>query len=454
MPSRVLLVNVNQCATPYPVYPLGLSHVASALERAGHTVLMLDMNRDRDTLEKRITGFDPAVAGLSLRNIDDVDIEKKRFFVPDLVSAVKRVRGATRAKIVIGGSAFSLFPERLLEMSEADYGVKGEGERALCELVAALESGSEVAGIPGLVHRVGGRAVLEQPVACVSSDIPRAAHPAELVQYYRDQSAMLNVQTQRGCAFRCCYCTYPLIEGARFRYRNPSDVVEEVLSIKQRGLGYFFVVDSVFNTSREHMKAVCEALIASKAGMKWCAFLRPAGLDRDMMSLMARAGLTHIEFGSDSFCDSVLEAYGKAFTFEDILASSELAREHNVHYAHFLIAGGPGETEKTLREGFENSRRLKKTVVFPFVGMRLYPGTPLYQTALEQGTVDPGMSLLEPYFYVAPGLGASRARELLAEFSVQAKNWVVGELPPEMARVAEALRRKGIEGPLWEYLAR
>ena len=43
------------------------------------------------------------------------------------------------------------------------------------------------------------------------------------------------------------------------------------------------------------------------------------------MKLMVLAGLSHIEFGSDSFCDEVLEAYQKDFTFDDILYSSELA---------------------------------------------------------------------------------------------------------------------------------
>ena len=66
------------------------------------------------------------------------------------------------------------------------------------------------------------------------------------------------------------------------------------------------------------------------------------------MKLMARAGLSHIEFGSDSFCDEVLAAYQKDFTFEDILHSSELARQENVDFCHFLICGRAGETRETL----------------------------------------------------------------------------------------------------------
>ena len=80
--------------------------------------------------------------------------------------------------------------------------------------------------------------------------------------------------------------------------------------------------------------------------ISWGCFLRPQGLTPELMKLMARAGLAHIEFGSDSFCDEVLAAYQKDFTFDDILHSSELASREKVDFCHFLICGGPGETQR------------------------------------------------------------------------------------------------------------
>jgi radical SAM superfamily enzyme YgiQ (UPF0313 family) len=356
--------------------------------------------------------------------------------------------------VVIGGSAFSLFPKELLRMSCADYGVRGEGEKAMVALVDAIEQDQPVESIPGLVFERDGVSVANAATPCVSADIPLASRPPELVSYYRQQSSMLSVQTQRGCAFNCCYCTYPVIEGNRFRLRDPRVVAEEIAQIKALGVHYFFVVDSVFNTKRDHVASVCEEIIRRDLGMEWCCFLRPAGLDSELMDLMARAGLKHVEFGSDSFCDTTLETYGKHFTFEDIYQASEFARERRIRYAHFLIAGGPGETEATLEEGFRNSQRLRKTVIFPFVGMRLYPETPLYRIAMREGMVAPEESLLEPFFYVAPTLGEARTQEILASFARRAGNWFVGELPPDLARIARQLRSKGVEGPLWEFLVR
>jgi radical SAM superfamily enzyme YgiQ (UPF0313 family) len=210
----------------------------------------------------------------------------------------------------------------------------------------------------------------------------------------------------------------------------------------------------VFNSSPEHVKGFCEELLQRNLNLSWGCFLRPQGLTREIMSIMAQAGLKHIEFGSDSYCDSVLEAYGKNFTFEDIYNASEHARAAKVRYAHFLIAGGPGETEETLREGFENSKRLKKTVHFPFVGMRVYPGTRLYERAIREHAITKDTDLLPPFFYIAPGLTEEKIFSLLAQFSKESHNWFVGELPREKVKVIEQLRTMGVKGPMWEFLVR
>ena len=101
---------------------------------------------------------------------------------------------------------------------------------------------------------------------------------------------------------------------------------------------------------------------------------------------------------------------------------------------------------ETMLEGFYNSRRLLKTVHFPFVGMRIYPGTPLYRLALREGVIDADASLLRPVFYISPALTKEKIFSALSEFSRLSQNWIVGELPPEKFRVIEGLRHKGYPG--------
>jgi radical SAM superfamily enzyme YgiQ (UPF0313 family) len=264
---------------------------------------------------------------------------------------------------------------------------------------------------------------------------------------------MLNVQTQRGCAQTCCYCTYPLIEGRRCRARPAEAVAEEMLELQATGARYAFIVDSVFNSSPEHVEEVCEAILRRRLKLPWGCFLRPQGLTPDLVRLMARAGLTHIEFGSDSFCDRVLVEYGKNLTFDDIEQSTAAALAAQVEHCHYVIVGGPGETEETLRETFDRSQELGKPIIMAMTGMRVYPGTRLHERAVREGQLAADADLLAPSYYLAPSLTLDRIVGMLQLFAKQSPNWVVGDPGPGYERVVARLRKRGVAGPLWSYLA-
>jgi radical SAM superfamily enzyme YgiQ (UPF0313 family) len=171
------------------------------------------------------------------------------------------------------------------------------------------------------------------------------------------------------------------------------------------------------------------------------------------MRLMAQAGLSHIEFGSDSFCDEVLAAYRKDLTFDDILHSNELARQQNIDCCHFLICGGPGETLETLQTGFQNSRRLAGAIIMAVVGMRIYPGTELFERAVMEGAICREADLLAPAYYLSPGLTVESVFEQLRQFAGLSPNWIIGDPSPDYTRLVQTLRKRGVIGPLWSYFA-
>ena len=398
--------------------------------------------------------FQPDVVGVSLRNIDDVLIKKRHTFYDGLSGLCAEVKQHSSCPIIVGGSGFSIFPEDLLRLSGADFGIHGEGEHSVVSLISALEQKTDPAAIPGLVFRKEDRIIIN-PLGD-SMHMDRLAFPertVSLVEFYLKKSAMLNIQTQRGCAFHCCYCTYPSIEGKHYHRRAPEAVAEEFELIQRAGAKYAFIVDAVFNSSAEHVAGVCEALLQKKVNLKWGCFLHPADLTPDLMRMMARAGLAHIEFGSDSFCDQVLKAYGKRFTFEDIYESSEMARREKIDYCHFLISGGPCETRKTLQEGFENSQQLQNAAILAVVGMRIYPGTALHERACREGMMWSAAELLLPRYYLSPDLTEEEVFGHIREFSRVSPNWIVGDPSPIYQQMMERLRAKGIVRPLWSYFA-
>jgi radical SAM superfamily enzyme YgiQ (UPF0313 family) len=453
-PFTILLVSANRCTTPEPVFPLGLAHLDAALGKAGHHVRWWDLLTEGNPLQQLPADFKPDLVGISLRNIDDVIIRKQETFVQDVRELVTGFHQKLGCPVVLGGSGFSILPCEALDLTGADYGIVGEGEAPLLSLVEGLAKGEACSEIPGLVFRQAGRISVNAARSFSREEaVVPAFIPTQLAARYLESGGILNVQTQRGCAHRCCYCTYPIIEGTRHRRRPAEAVVSEFEQLERLGASYAFVVDSVFNSSEMHVTEVCEALIHRGLKIRWGCFLRPQGLTAEMMRLMARAGLAHIEFGSDSFCDEVLTAYEKDLTFEDIYRSTELARGEDFDFCHFVIAGGPGETIETLEHGFRNSLRLGGAIIMAVPGMRIYPHTRLFKRAVAEGQISSGANLLNPAYYLAPGLTLELVLESLKRFAVLSPNWVVGDFDPEYENLVKRLRQRGVNGPLWSYFA-
>jgi radical SAM superfamily enzyme YgiQ (UPF0313 family) len=436
------------------VFPLGLAHLSAALREAGHEVSWLDLLTEGDRFEELLQANAPELVGISVRNIDDVLIRKQQSFVDNLGELVQTIHEELGSPVVLGGSGFSILPRELLKTSGADFGVVGEGETALPALIAALDTGESYTGIPGLVFRQCAGIALNEPARPSATDqTPEADLPPQIIAQYLRRGGVLNLQTQRGCAHRCCYCTYPVIEGTRHRSRSSEAVVSEFERLERLGADYAFVVDSVFNSSESHVSQICEALVRRGLKIRWGCFLRPQGLTHPMVRLMAKAGLAHVEFGSDSFCDEVLCAYQKDFTFEDIRLSTELVRNEDIDFCHFVIAGGPGETPQTLQLGFKNSQVLGSPIIMAVPGMRIYPGTRLFDLAVGEGRLPPASNLLKPAYYLAAGLNLELVLETLKGFAAQWPNWVVGDFDPDYEGLVARLRQRGVTGPLWSYFA-
>jgi radical SAM superfamily enzyme YgiQ (UPF0313 family) len=148
-------------------------------------------------------------------------------------SIVRSRKRCAPSRAVLGGPGFAILPEPYVRALDGDWGVAGEGEQAFVELLTALDHGWNPAGIPGVIS--GRRTTVDAPVSITPRrrrpDWAAGLRPArDLFDYprYIRRGGMGNVQTKRGCVFKCNYCTHPLLEGNRFRARDAGDVVDEL----------------------------------------------------------------------------------------------------------------------------------------------------------------------------------------------------------------------------------
>ncbi len=447
---NILLISPNTLAIPYPVYPLGLDYVAASVADR-HQVRIADMNLvDRKELARILRTFRPAVIGLSCRNIDNTDASDPLYFVNGYRELIAWLRRRSRAVIVCGGSGFTIMPETLFPLLGADYGIVGEGER-FALLVDALEQGRDGAGLPGVL--TSGRRI-DVPPPWPGRQSRLFGEPFTHYRHYLEQGGMLNLQTKRGCSFRCIYCPYPFIEGRRHRLQDPDEVARMALRLQEAGARYLFITDSAFNSDVDHSLAVARAFIRHRLAIPWGGFFAPIRLPADYFSIMRRAGLRHVEFGTESLSDAMLQVYRKPFRSSDVRTAHKQARDAGLHVAHYLLLGGPGESEATVTETLDRAEGLEKTVFFFFIGIRIYPCTTLYDMALAEGRISPDTDLVQPVFYESDRIDAASIANMVRRRARGRPNWILGSGGRDTAATVHRMHERGHVGPLWEYAVR
>ena len=440
---RILLISANVASTPYSVYPLGMSMVAESLCRAGHEVRQFDPIHSEISLDAAagaVREFAPDVVGISIRNIDNVNLLNEKRYVEVVGDLVRRLRTETKSPVVLGGSGFSILPDVILREVGADYGIVGEGEASMVEFVE-----NAAAGVFPAERCIKAAAMLR------GEEIPSPRYDGPLMEFYLRSGNIAALQTKRGCTHSCVYCSYPLLEGSKIRCRDPETVVDDIENLVERhNAGHLFFTDSVFNDEQGRYLELVRAMKRRGVSIPWTAFFRPQGLDGRALDLMRETGLRSAEIGADASTDTTLRRLGKSFLFKDVVECNDLLARHEIGTSHFYMFGTPGETQETVLEGIDNIVNMKKTVSFIYMGVRILPGTPLANLARREGVLSDGDELLEPVFYIAPGLDRDWLERTLTDGFAGLRNCV---FPPDsLDSSLQFLYRMGHVGFLWDMV--
>jgi len=387
--AKVLLINSNRFKHPWPVIPFGLCYIATSLESNGnHRVSFLDLcfstDCERD-IRNSVRNFAPDVIGISIRNIDDTGGYDVHFLLEDVKNdVIDFCKKEFTGPIVIGGPSVGISGREMLEYFDLEYAVRGDGEAVMSEFVKRLESGPSPEGLKGLIIRREKTIIQDNEPFRVddlnSLPFPKPHRYLDLEKYSRFGSPLL-VQTKRGCAFRCSYCTYNKIEGKQYRLRSPKLIADEIeMLVKETGISHVEFADSIFNIPLSHAKEVLREVIRKKLDLRLHTMgLSPGAVDEELLDLMKLAGFNEVDIGAESTCDSILESLAKDFKREDIINTANLLKKKKIPVTWFIMLGAPVETCETVLETLNTMGRIasKWDLVFVSTGVRVYNGAPL-----------------------------------------------------------------------------
>ena len=467
--AKILLINSNRFKHPWPVIPFGLCYIATILEVNGsHNVCFLDLCFSLDCaqdIKKAVQNFTPDVIGISIRNIDDTGGYNVHFLLEDVKNdVVNYCKIEFSGPIVIGGPSVGISGREMLEYFDLEYAVLGDGEAVMLEFVKRIENQQPLEGLKGLIIR-RDKTIIQDNEPFRVNDLDSLPFP-KLLRYldldrYSQFGSPIQIQTKRGCALRCSYCTYNIIEGKQYRLINPRRIADEIeILVKETGINHIEFTDSIFNIPLAHTKAVLREVIRKNLDLKLHTMgLSPAAVDEELLDLMKSAGFNEVDIGAESACDEVLESLAKDFKRSDVLNIAYLLKKKKIPATWFIMLGAPAETRESVFETLKTMGRVasKWDMVIVSTGIRVYNGSPLAEEIRKHDINCTGDNFLHPVKIEPKKISLTDIHTIAKRFSFRYPNFYFYEkehiIPGQILSIGNILLKVfHSRQPVWRLL--
>ena len=390
----------------------GLRTLSSCLKKDGHEVKMVFLTlpeNDYSAVYKKsvLDQVDKIVEGSGLIGITAMSSTSTR--AKQLIEHYQ-----DKIPVVWGGPAPTFFPEKCLE--SCNIVAVGEAEEALLELAKKLENKEDITQVKNLFIKKNGQE-FRNPVRPPIHDLDELAHAdynieeqlilekGKLIQFQpRHLGTIIYFQTERGCPQACSYCTNNIL---RDLYKGKSDalrthsvdyVIEELKTLHEKfpHIDSFDLRDETF-TIRDinWIREFSEKYIASGIGIRLKCLAEPASMSgenvsREKIKLLVDAGLTDIIVGIQSGSDRVnREVYNRFLTKAQLIKSAQTLNEFKgkLTVMYDIITCNPYETSEDILETIQLVLDLPVPFYTSVNNLIFFEGTPLYQRALDDGTI-------------------------------------------------------------------
>jgi len=417
--------------SPYSdISSIGVRMLSAVLRKAGVPVRLIFIPPERPELIDAGTStgrkYPPLLEEALLELCRDlpvvgISLMTNYFFrAMQLTDALKR----TGNRIVVwGGVHPTLKPDECLEF--ADMVCLGEGEETLLDLAGAVQSEKSVEGIKNLWMKKNGN-LIRNPVRppvhdldtlppldySLSDDFIWDAEKNSFLKMnekvlrrylamgyisgIRDEVAY-QTMASRGCPHNCHYCCAHSLgaiyaEGNYLRRRGVSHIISELKTIRER-FGFVRVIgfsdDSFFMAGPEEIREFSRRY-KEEIGLPFFCLGSPTTITRAKLESLIEAGLFSVQMGIQTGSGRTKELFNRTVSNEKILESARTISSfsHTLMPPNYdLIIDNPWESIDDILETFSLLLRLPRPHRLQLFSLVLFPGTPLFDRAVDEGRI-------------------------------------------------------------------
>ncbi len=433
MNKNILLIlpKVPGAMEMWNVPPIGILYISSALKSKGFNVyslnLVLEEGNIKTSVENAIEKNNIDIVGtgdlvLNYRPVKEV-IDISKAFKPDITT-------------IIGGGLVTHSPEEAMKIIDnADYGIIGEGEESIVELILSLENMENISKVKGIIYKKHGNLIRTQSRNDIE-DLDKIPFPDYEGFDYFEFSKKLSVNgkitslltTSRSCPFRCTFCSSS--GGNKYRQRSLDNTFEELeYLINKYHVNQVYLNDELFAVSAERVNEFCERI--EKYNIEWLIYLRVSShIQLELLKKMKKSGCICIFYGLESASNEILKSMKKGTTIKEISRVLKITKEAGLKAKGGFIFGDTEESQETINTTLswleENFDLLENITISPIV---LFPGSELYYRAVREGRIEDtvefikmGCPLINSSNHLSEGEYLFLVNQKLPQFAVKLHN--------------------------------
>lgn len=371
--------------------PYGMYLLEATLKAHGHDVLFADLIAEGTwSIARHLADID--TAGL-------VGIGATSMSWATALKVIEQVRARRPdVPIVLGGIHPTMFDRYILGVFPVDFIIRGEGEIALIELVAALEKNSSLAEVPNLSWKDADGTIVRNEIRTLITKTELPAFPVPDYSRLPNQVYQsLSIESSRGCVFDCSFCSTSY--RRTWRGISPPEFIDRLEQIMPytalTSARHIHIIDDEFSMNVKRATQIAE-LLAQRGLQPGLVYDSRANDLQDERFVAAIAPFTtQFLVGAECGYDEGLEQIGKGTTCAKLDSAGAMLKKHGIaERADFsFVLGLP----------WEGAEELERTIAFAAhlhgsYGVRILlqwycqiPGSRLWDEAALAGRVTPAM---------------------------------------------------------------